>query len=456
MKSFIVLATLFALAFVGCLFALGKLPPQLAFLTVLAIQAVAFTVSERRAVLYVSALTEEQVKEFGEILTTLKGFPKRVESLADEVKSLRKLNLSGSNGAAGSFKDATVGKFVSDACAEQLGAILIVSLERKGLLHENPNQSRLLARASSILKMEIRSALTSSDIPLPIGYSGEVVALVGQYSMARRFGTVFPLGTGATKLPKLSTDPVFGLISQSGTVTEKSPQTGWVTFTAEKFGGLIRIPTEITEDSIIPMGNFIADYAARNLARVEDEVFFNNLDGATYGAVKGLCGSTITNSKVTQMASTKTKYSDATVANLRTLRTVPDAAALRRGAYYLHPTFESLLASFNTSGDKPYNPMSQLQGSGAQPFQFVPTFDGFPIYWVDIMPAYSTSVNVSKVFVLFGDLSYQYLAPMGGIRFDTSVDAAFATDEILIRALERFTIGLMATGAVGGLQTAAS
>jgi len=33
---------------------------------------------------------------------------------------------------------------------------------------------------------------------------------------------------------------------------------------------------------------------------------------------------------------------------------------------------------------------------------------------------------------------------------------AFTTDEVLLRAIERFTIGLMATGAVGGLQTAAA
>ena len=84
------------------------------------------------------------------------------------------------------------------------------------------------------------------------------------------------------------------------------------------------------------------------------------------------------------------------------------------------------------------------------------SLDGFPIRWVDVLPTYSTAVNASKVFMLFGDLSYQYLGVRGGVRFDTSVDAAFATDEILIRALERFTIGLMAVGAVAGLQAAAS
>jgi HK97 family phage major capsid protein len=112
----------------------------------------------------------------------------------------------------------------------------------------------------------------------------------------------------------------------------------------------------------------------------------------------------------------------------------------------MHPSFEQLLCTFNASGDKPY------QANGVQGA----TLDGFPIRWVDVLPAYSTSVNVSKVFMLFGDLSFQYLGVRGGVRFDTSADAAFATDEILIRALERFTIGLMATGAVSGLETAAS
>jgi hypothetical protein len=53
-------------------------------------------------------------------------------------------------------------------------------------------------------------------------------------------------------------------------------------------------------------------------------------------------------------------------------------------------------------------------------------------------------------------VSYNYLGVRGGIRFDTSKEAGFTTDEILVRALERFTVGKMATGAVAGLITAAS
>jgi len=171
--------------------------------------------------------------------------------------------------------------------------------------------------------------------------------------------------------------------------------------------------------------------------------------------VAGLTASTITNSKVVQLGSTKTHYSDATLANLRAIRAIPDEAAIRTGAYYMHATFEQMLAGFNTAGDRPYNPNSQLMAlarshSWSARRSMVSRFAD-----TDHAGVFA-SANASKVFILFGDISYQYLGIRGGIRFDTSVDAAFATDEILIRCLERFTIGMMAPGAVAGLETAAS
>jgi len=349
---------------------------------------------------------------------------------------------------------------VSDGCARHLGAFVLAAAIRQGFIKGMMQDTAEGIGRDILGAAEFKTALSTSDIPLPTEFNGEVVELVSQYGTARQYGTVFPLGAGTVKLPKLGTDTTFTLNLISGTITEKSPTVAFVTFTAEKFGGLVRLPTEIDEDSVVPMGQFLARYAARNTARAEDQNFWAGTGAASgvNGTAEGLTTNTITNSKVTQMASGKTKYSDATLANLRTLRSVPDAAALRMSAYYMHPSFEQLLSGLNTAGDKPYNPQAQIMGSGAYPISGTvgPTLDGFPIRWVDVMPAYSTSANVSKVFVLFGDASFQYLGIRAGIRFDTSREAGFTTDEILIRALERFTIGLMANGAVAGLETAAS
>jgi len=331
---------------------------------------------------------------------------------------------------------------VSEQCARHLGAIGLLAALRR---NEAANGDRIGGIVRDILGIESRAALTTTDIPLPTEYASEVVELVSQYGSARQYGTVYPLGAGSVKLPRLKTSPAFGLIAMSGSVPEKSPQIEFVTFSASKWGGLVRLPSEIDEDSIVPMGQFIARYSAREIAKIEDTVFWTADGTATYDLLEGLTKAVDTASKVTTMGAGKTAFSDSTLTNWRALRTNVDTPALTRGAYYCHPSFEQHLAGFNTSGNKPYV-ANGVNGA---------TLDGFPIRWVDVLPAYSTAASTSTVFALFGDPSFMYLGVRGGIRFDSSVDAGFATDEILIRALERFTIGYMATGAVGGLKTAA-
>jgi len=346
---------------------------------------------------------------------------------------------------------------VSEACAQFFTASALTFGLRTGKIVEARTRDFAEATIKDVLGMESRTALSSSDIPLPTEYNGEVVELVNQYGTARKWGTVFPLGTGVVKLPRLKTDDPFTLLAQSSPITEKSPQTEWVTFTPEKFGGLIRLPSEIDADSIVPMGQFLANYAARNLARAEDWNFWCSTGAASgvNGTAEGLTKAVVTNSKTT-VSGTLGSPSEFTVTHFRTLRNVCDPAALRRGAYYMHPSFEGLLAGMNSSGARPYNPQAQIVGSGAMPFVTAPTLDGFPVRWVDSLPVYTTADALSTVHVLFGDVSFNYLGTRGEIRLDTSRDAGFSTDEILVRALERFTVGLMATGAVAGLITHSS
>lgn len=335
---------------------------------------------------------------------------------------------------------------VSEDCAKWLGVLAIRGAMEQGKMPSDEARSgRFKAIHDQVMG---KASVTSSDIPLPVQYAGQVVELVSAYGAARRFGTVLPLGSGVVKLPKLTTDPTFGLIASSGSVGEKVPVVAWVTFTAEKFGGIVRLPSEIDEDSVIAIGQFVARYAARNMAYVEDYNFFRSTGAGSglNGTAEGLTKSVVTDSKTVALASTKVKNSDVTLAKMRELRATVDAAALGMSAYYLHPTFEQALAGFNASGDKPYI-ANGIQGA---------SLDGFPIRWVDVMPAYSTSNAASQVFTLFGDVSFNYLGLRGGMRFDVSRDVYFPTDEVGIRALQRLTVGKMATGAVAGLITAAS
>lgn len=420
------------------------------------------------APLYLGLTAEEETREINaKLLESLAAINKRMQSVQDieaavkknasdyeqitklvgEVKvdmiEVRKLQLELRGQGAPRRKG-----YVSDPCAKYVGALFIKAGIEQGKLLDQ--EGRVPEKWRNFIDGVIgKASVTSSDIPLPTAYSGDVVELVGEYGVARQMATVFPLGSGVVKLPKLTTDPVFGLITSSGSVGEKVPQIGWVTFTAEKFGGIVRLPSEIDEDSIIAIGQFVARYAARQIAYLEDYQVFRSTGAGSgiNGTAEGLTKNVVTDSKTEALASGDLAIGDVTLAKVRSLRTKVDAAALRMGAYYFHPTMEQKLASFNTSGDKPYI-ANGVQGGAS--------LDGFPIRWVDVMPVYSTTDAASTVFGLFGDVSYQYLATRGAMRFDVSREVYFATDEIGIRALERMTTGKMATGAVAGIVTAAS
>jgi len=344
---------------------------------------------------------------------------------------------------------------ISDECAKFLGSLTLCSAIRQGgSFIEAEKLKNFMGIVERNLGPVAKSALTTSDIPLPVQYAAEVVELVYAYGIARKVGTVFPLGAATVKLPKLGTDTDWGLIAMSGTVTEVSPSFAWVTFTAEKFGGLIRLPTELDEDSVVAVGKFVARYAARKIAKVEDYQFFRSTGAASgvNGTAEGLTKNVVTDTMFyyngNSSTSGKTKQTDATLADFRGLRGTPNGAVLGNAAYYMHPTYEALLVSFNTSATvTPY-----LRGTAGSPA----TLDGFPIIWVPVLPALSSTASASLVHALFGDASFMYLAPRNGIRFDTSKDAAFTTDEILIRGIERLTVGKMATDPVAGLRNAAS
>lgn len=363
------------------------------------------------------------------------------EKTRNELEKLRRTQLSGNGKPI-----LRAGQAVSEACARHLAAIFVLSAESQGKLHDHKQRESLIGLACDFLGVQQRAALTASDIPLPTEFASEVVELVWQFGQFRRYATVYPLGGLTSKLPKLSTSPAFGVVAQSAAVPEKSPQFAFVTFTAFKSGGVVRVPSEIEADSIVALGQFLARYIAREMARWEDTVGYLGDGTGTYGSVSGIGKKADTLSNKIQLATTKTKPSDIVIADLRNLRGKVDGSALANGAYYMHPTMESFLSGLNGSSYVPY------VASGPNG----PTFEGFPVHWIGVMPIYDQIAHASQYQVYFGDHSYWYFGERSGLDVMVSRDVYFATDEVGIRALERFDIQLMADAATSVLQLAAS
>lgn len=378
---------------------------------------------------------------------------KRNDELKGTVDKLNKrvLNFQSANGVR------WVGgiPFVTDDCAKAVAGVVILAAHQQGKSHliskESATRERYMQLACDALGIEQKTSMTSTEVPLPTIYMPQITELVWKYGQARQFGTVWPLGAGTVKLPRLAAgEDSFAFMDAAATVNEKRVKAELVTFTANKMGGIIRLPFELEEDTFIQLGQFLTRYIARQFAQMEDKTMFLADGTATYASISGVGAYCTTNSDyLLTLAAGKTKPSDATLADFRALRgKVNPAVLVDDPAYYMNPTMEALLVSFNTLGA----PLVYKPASAGQPA----TLDGFPIRWVGVMQPYGTAAAASKYLAFFGALKYWYLGERGAPRVESSREIYFTTDEIGLRALERIDVEAMAIDAMAALKTPAA
>jgi HK97 family phage major capsid protein len=341
--------------------------------------------------------------------------------------------------------------FVSIACAEYLASAFVIGNARSGRLDILPGHVRdpLLGRSREILGLETKAALTTTDIPLPTQFFSEIRELISDFGVARNKMFPFPIGLGTAKPPRFKTRPSFGSVAMSAAMPEKSPQVEFAALESHKVGGIVRVPREIDEQSIVPMGQFLARYGAVEFARAEDTWGFMADGTATYDSVKGIVKIARDNSKTVVLAPTKTKPSDALLADFRLVRTKVNKAALsaRRSAYYLDSTWEVQLPTFNSAAE-PHVYQRMQDGSAI--------LDGYPVVWTDVLEPYGTAAAADKPIAVFGALDFWWFGEHGQPRMDFSQDVYFTTDELATRFIEEIDFDYQQVDVTAALLTAAS
>ena len=408
-------------------------------------------------------LTEEQTQEFQTILGEMKGgwaeiraLPATFKTLQDDnakfaqqLKDVRRLVASR---ITSNPRTRSPG-LVSEECSKHLAAQLVVHCHKSdrlaGLCSVPAQRDALLDFACDTLNLATRSALTTSDIPLPTQYGGEIRELISEFGVVRGRMSPYPIGMGTSRPARMGSRPAFGSIAMSAAFSEKSPAVTFASLESHKIGGIVRLPREIDEQSIVLMGQFLARYGAVEFARAEDSWGFLADGSGTYESVKGIVQIARDNSKTQVLAATKTKPSDATLDDFRALRTKVNKAALsgRLSAYYLDTTWETRLPSFRSAAEP--NVYQRLPDGSA-------LLDGYPIVWTDVLTAYGTAAAADSPLAVFGALTFWWMGEHGGPRIDTSEHVWFANDQLAVRFIEEIDFDYAAADATAALLTAAS
>ncbi len=404
----------------------------------------------------------EQTVEMQNLLTEIKTGWSSVSVLPVEVKSLRegadklatdmkevRRQLAGRHGLSAPRRRGVV----SDDCARHLASTFIVHCERSDKLDSlcsvPAQRDALLTLARDTLNLTVRAALTVNEIPLPTVYSGEIRELISEFGVVRRCMSPYPIGMGVARPARMGTRPAFGSIAMSAAFSEKAPTVTFASLESHKVGGIVRLPREIDEQSIVAMGQFLARYGAVEFARAEDVWGFLANGSPTYESVKGVVKIAREVGSTHQLAAGKTKPSDATLDDFRLLRTKVNKAALtgRLSAYYLDTTWETRLPAFRTAGEQ--NVYQRLPDGTA-------LLDGYPIVWVDVLQAYGTAAAADKPLAVFGALSFWWMGEHGSPRIDTSEHVWFANDQLAVRFIEEIDFDYVALDATAALLMAAA
>lgn len=449
-------------------------------------QLAIIAIERPQAVLFEAVLSPSEVKEFQELMERCRDFIdtnkellkrareggleqllKDFPTIKSEIQGLRRRIANGSGNDAVRWIGST--PFVTGECAEFLSAHFIMSVSKlengmENLVKDASSRDLLLTHARGVVGLT-RTAMTPTEIPLPTHYASQVVELVFAYGAARQFATVFPLGTGNVKLPRLKAgEDDFGYLGvgtagQSQNVPEKRVAAELVDFAANKAGGLIRLPYELSVDTMIPIGQYLARYIARQMAKLEDKTLFLADGTATYANQVGVgkyCATAVEGAYpyLLKLDAGKTLVTDITLENLRNLRGKVSPAILANmaangqteAAYYFHPSLEPVLRSFNK-----YPNFVLFTNENGKPM-----FDGWPVRWIGVGATNSGAAQPEAYAAFFGALSYWFLGEAGTVRVEVSKEVFFATDELAMRALERIDVNGMAEDAMATLQLGAA
>lgn len=408
-------------------------------------------------------VTDDQVselqttlKEVKESWSALKDLPGSVSTLQEETNRLRE-QLSGVRRALAARPiDAARSRApgcVSDECARQVAATFIAHCERSGRLEalcSVPAQRDTVTQfARDTLGLSTRTALSTTDIPLPTQYGSEIRELISEFGVVRRRMAPYPIGMGTARPARMGARPAFGAVAISGPLQERSPSLTFASLESHKLGGIVRLPREIDEQSIVSMGQFLARYGAVEFARSEDSWGFLADGGIGYENVRGIVQVARDNTRTQVLAAGKTRPSDATLDDFRALRLKVNKAALngRLSAYYLDSTWESRLPSFKTAAEP--NVYQRLADGSA-------ILDGYPIVWTDVLTAYSTTPTSDNPLAVFGALSFWWMGEHGTPRIDTSEHVWFVNDQLAVRFIEEIDFDYVASDATAALLTAAA
>lgn len=271
--------------------------------------------------------------------------------------------------------------------------------------------------------------------------SSTVLRLVDQYSAFAQNATSVAMPSDVVLFPKRTAGVSGGWISENSAITPADPNATQVTVTAKKLGAAVVVSSELLQDSIVSIADWVAAELALGIANaVEAAAWLGNPSNApgVAGLVTSYTGGLLKTSgdPATNVyaASLVTAAGDApeevTKANLLAMMAKLPAHSRAGARWFCSPYFFATCMQaldLNQGGS-----VGLSSGMGM-------TFLGSPVVFTDQLP--SSEDATGKVMALYGDMANSSIyGSRMGLEIQSSDQVNFLSDQTVIRAVARVGI----------------
>jgi HK97 family phage major capsid protein len=248
--------------------------------------------------------------------------------------------------------------------------------------------------------LEGGSDTTGSHIFVPEEFGTDLIKLREEYGVARKLCKVVPMNSDTRTDPKFVSGLTSYFTGENAALTASDMQHQVVRLTARKMTCLSTYSSELNEDSVIDLGNTIAQEMSYSNALKEDQCLIDGDGTSTYGHIRGL-----KTMFATLTLGTAPGYRDTTTSNTWAATVIADLTSL----ISVVPVYAQAGMKFLCSSQYYYQVMVPLlnaaggiTGTELQNGFRMPMFQGIPVMFSQVM---GTATATSTVAVFLGNFS---------------------------------------------------
>jgi HK97 family phage major capsid protein len=284
----------------------------------------------------------------------------------------------------------------------------------------------------------IRNAHSTGDnskggFLVPQETAATIIRLVEEFGVFRQnVGTVFPVTSGSLQVPKRAGGFVVRHPGENEAILESDAQFSMVELTPHKAAILTRLSSELNEDSLPLLADFLTREFAFAFAVDEDQAGFRGNGSLASNRIVGL-ENALTGLAVSQAGGSRNTFEALTLADFHNAMARLKQYPGIQPKWYIHSVgyyaaMERLMAA---GGGNAIADLS-LGGNGA--------FMGYPVVFTQTLPN-SLATSAAVKYAYFGDLSLACaMGDARAIEISSSDQRYFENDQLAIRATARYDI----------------